>query len=254
MMLEGKVAIITGAVGGIGLDAVRIFVEQGAKVLVADLNQDAADNVAAQYGDKASGCAVNVSDYASVKAMVDTAVQRFGTLTTIVNNAGISIPTPLMDDGIGENFQKHVAVNQVGVMNGMTAAARAFIELGVPGVIINTSSIYAEMAAEMTFSYNVSKAAVTMMTKCGALELAPHKIRVVGVAPGRVDTPMLHQAKALGVWDQMQREQMRNEFTQPEEIANVMAFLASDASNAINGSVVAAEDGYLSYKFPLVPK
>ncbi len=92
------------------------------------------------------------------------------------------------------------------------------------GVISNISSIYGTKAAEMTFSDNCSKAAVNMITESAALELAPHGIRVVGVAPGRVDTPMLHKGKALGIWDHMCKEKMRGKVIQPEEIAAVLAF------------------------------
>ena len=129
-----------------------------------------------------------------------------------------------------------------------------FKDLGIHGVILNTSSIYGLMDAEMTFTYNVSKAAVDMMTKCAALELAPYNIRVAAVAPGRVDTPMLRQYEALGLWEHIRREQMRNEFTQPSEIADVFAFLASAESNCINGSTVCAEDGFLNFKYPLLPQ
>lgn len=248
MRLKDKVAVITGGAGGIGAEAVRVFINEGAKVLVADLNQEGADKVAALYGDNAKGYAVDVTNSDSVKEMMDAAVSHFGTLDIVVNNAGISITKGLLEDGIFENFQTVTNINQYGVLYGNVHGAKTFIELGKPGVIINTSSIYGELAAEMTFSYNVSKAAVTMMTKNAALEFAPHNIRVVGIAPGRVDTPMLQQAKALGWWDKMRKQQMRQTFTQPEEIANVMAFLASDESNCINGSVIAAEDGYLSFK------
>lgn len=248
MVLTDKVAIITGGASGIGAEIVRIFIEHGAKVLVADLNQEGADKIAAQYGEQAKGHAADVSNSDSVKAMVDMAVEHFGTLDVIVNNAGVSFAKGLLEDDIFDNFQSVTNINQFGVLHGSVYCAKKLIELDKPGVIINMSSIYAQMAAEMTFSYNVSKAAVTMMTKSAALELAPYNIRVVGVAPGRVNTPMLQQAKELGLWDKMRNEQMRREFTEPEEIANVVAFLASDASNCINGTVVSAEDGYLNFK------
>jgi NAD(P)-dependent dehydrogenase (short-subunit alcohol dehydrogenase family) len=140
------------------------------------------------------------------------------------------------------------------VYYGILAAAKKLQSLGKPGVIINTSSIYGTMASEMTFSYNTSKAAVDMMTKCAALELAPLNIRVVAVAPGRVDTPMLRQYEALGLWDHIRREQMRGEFTQPAEIANIFAFLASEESNCINGVTVMADDGFAQFKYPLLPE
>ncbi len=251
MRLKNKVAIITGGAGGIGLETVRVFVKEGANVLIADLKEEDAKKAAEEFGDSASGHGVDVSDSEGVKAMVDAAVERFGSLDIMVNNAGISIPCGLQDKKIFSNFNTHVAVNQVGVLNGIFHAANKMVELKKHGVIINTTSIYGTMAAEFTFSYNVSKSAVNMMTKGAALELAKHKIRVVGIAPGRVQTPMLEEARELGVWDHMKNEQMRREFTQPVEIANVMAFVASDEGNVLNGSNIACEDGYLSFKYPL---
>ena len=184
--------------------------------------------------------------------MLTAACDRFGTLDVVINNAGIGAPKPLLEHDPVADWDTVTAVNQRGVYHGILAAGKAFTRLGKPGVIINTSSVYGQMAAEMTFTYNVSKAAVDMMTKCAALELAPHKIRVVAVAPGRVDTPLLRQYEALGLWDHIRREQMRATFTQPEEIANVMAFLASDEANCINGVTVTADDGFTSFKYPLL--
>ena len=251
MRLENKVAVVTGASGGIGQEIVRKFVAEGARVLAVDLNADAVEQLAAGYGDEVSALAVDVTDYTQVEGMVSAAVERFGSFDVMLNNAGIAPPKPLLEHDPDADWNAVTAVNQKGVYHGILAAARKLIELGKPGVILNTSSIYGSIAAELSFTYNVSKSAVDMMTKCAALELAPHGIRVAAVAPGRVNTPMLQQAKALGIWDQMRREQMRGEFTEPEEIANVFAFLASDEANCINGSTVAAEDGYLSFKFPL---
>jgi len=252
MRLKNKVAVVTGASGGIGQEIVRKFVAEGARVLAVDLNADAVEQLAAGYSDAVSALAVDVTDYAQVEGMVSTAVERLGGFDVMVNNAGIAPPKPLLDHDPEADWNAVTAVNQKGVYHGILAAARKLIELGKSGVILNTSSVYGSMAAELSFTYNVSKSAVDMMTKCAALELAPHGIRVAAVAPGRVDTPMLQKGKALGIWDQMRREQIRGEFTQPEEIANVFAFLASDEANCINGSTVAAEDGYLSFKFPLV--
>lgn len=254
MRLKDKVAVITGATGGIGQEIVRVFVAEGARVLAVDLDQAQADQLAAKYDGQVKGMAVDVSDYAQVQQMIDTAVDHFGTLDVVINNAGISIPKMLLEHDPAVDFDLTTQVNQKGVYHGILAGARKFIALGKPGVILNTSSIYAQMAAEMSFVYNVSKAAVDMMTKSAALELAPHGIRVAAVAPGRVDTPMLRQAEELGLWEQLRKEQMRGEFTQPVEIANVFAFLASDDANCINGSTVAAEDGYLNFKYPLVPQ
>jgi len=253
MRLAGKVAVVTGACGGIGREIVRKFVAEGARVLAADLDQRQADELAEQYSGQVRSMAVDVSKYVEVEAMVTAAVDAFGTLDTVVNNAGIGNAKPLLEHEPVADFDPLTNVNQKGVYYGILAAARELRRLEKPGVILNTSSVYGRMAAELTFSYNVSKAAVDMMTKCAALELAPLGIRVVAVAPGRVDTPMLRQFEALGLWEHIRREQMRNEFTQPKEIADIFAFLASDDANCINGSTVYADDGYLGFKYPLTP-
>jgi len=253
MRLNNKVTVVTGACGGIGRAIVDKFVKEGARVLAVDLNQEQAEQLAAAYSGEVAGLAVDVTDYAQVEQMLETAVHHFGTLDVVINNAGIGNAKMLLEHDPREDFDVITGVNQKGVYHGILAGGRKFVALGKPGVILNTSSIYGQMAAEMTFSYNVSKAAVDMMTKCAALELAPHNIRVAAVAPGRVDTPMLRQYKEVGLWDHIRKEQMRGEFTQPAEIADVFAFLASAESNCINGSTVCAEDGFLNFKYPLVP-
>lgn len=252
MRLEDKVAVVTGACGGIGQAIVAKFVAEGASVIVADLDGAQAQQVAATFGDKARGLAVDVTDFGQVEAMVDAAVEHFGTLDVVVNNAGIGNPKPLLDHDPVADFDLVTRVNQKGVYHGILAGGRKLRALGKAGVILNTSSVYGQMAAEMSFSYNASKAAVDMMTKCAALELAPLGIRVCAVAPGRVDTPLLRQYEALGLWEHIRKEQMRGEFTQPPEIADVFAFLASEEANCINGSTVCAEDGFINFKYPLL--
>ncbi|NOR20236.1 MAG: SDR family oxidoreductase [Xanthomonadales bacterium] len=253
MRLEGKVAVLTGAVGGIGSAIVEKFVAEGAKVVAADLNSEALQQLEAKYGDSVKGIVTDVSDYQQVARMVDTAVETFGTLDIVMNNAGIGALKRLIDHDPAEDFDFAIKVNQNGVYYGILAAAKKFEALGKPGVIINTSSIYGTMTAEMSFSYNTSKAAVDMMTKSAALELAPLNIRVVAMAPGRCDTPLLREYEKVGLWEHIKKEQMRG-LTQPYEIANVFAFLASEESNCINGCTVYGDDGFLQFKFPLEPK
>lgn len=252
MRLDNKVAVVTGACGGIGQAIVKKFVEEGARVIVADLDREKAGEIAAPFGDKARGLAVDVTDFSQVESMVDEAVSHFGSLDVVVNNAGIGVPKPLLEHDPVADFDHVTQVNQKGVYHGILAGGRKLQALGKPGAILNTSSIYGQMAAEMSFTYNTSKAAVDMMTKCAALEFAPYNIRVCAVAPGRVDTPLLRQYEELGLWEHIRKEQMRAEFTQPEEIADVFAFLASTEANCINGSTVYAEDGFMNFKYPLL--
>lgn len=254
MKLANKVVVVTGALGGIGRETVRVMVEEGAKVVAADLNGDDLKTFSEQYDGRVVGVATDVRCYDDVEKLINTAVENFGSLDVIINNAGIANPKPLLDHDHAIDFDSVMAVNQKGVYFGILAAARKFVELGKPGVILNTSSVYGKMAAEMTLSYNVSKASVDMMTKCAALELAPHGIRVVAVAPGRVDTAMLRLYEAVGLWNHISKEQMRDKHTEPREIANVFAFLAADESNCINGTTIYADDGFTNFKFPLNPQ
>ncbi|MCR9981766.1 SDR family oxidoreductase [Vibrio diabolicus] len=252
MELINKTAIVTGAAGGIGQAIIAKLREQGAKVLAVDISEQSLQMYASFGSKQLETFVADVTDYQQVEAMVKYAVKQFGSLDIMVNNAGIGAPKPLLEHDPIADFEPISKVNQNGVYYGILAAGRQFQAQGTPGVILNTSSVYAQMASEMTFTYNVSKAAVDMMTKCAALELAPLDIRVCAVAPGRVDTPMLRQYEEIGLWNHIRKEQMRQNFTQPEEIANVVAFLVSEKANCINGCTISASDGFENFKYPLM--
>ncbi|EGQ8297844.1 SDR family NAD(P)-dependent oxidoreductase [Vibrio parahaemolyticus] len=252
MELINKTAIVTGAAGGIGQSIIAKLREQGAKVLAVDISEQSLQMYTSFDSKQLGTFVADVTDYQQVEAMVTCAVEQFGSLDIMVNNAGIGAPKPLLDHDPIADFEPISKVNQNGVYYGILAAGRQFQAQGTPGVILNTSSVYARMASEMTFTYNVSKAAVDMMTKCAALELAPLGIRVCAVAPGRVDTPMLRQYEEIGLWNHIRKEQMRQNFTQPEEIADVVAFLVSEKANCINGCTISASDGFENFKYPLM--
>lgn len=252
MRLKNKTAVVTGAAGGIGQAIIAKLIKEGAKVLAVDLSSKAL-SVFEQYpSDQVQTLKVDVTDFQQVSSMIHHAAECFGQFDIIINNAGIGAAKPLLEHDPSVDFESITQVNQYGVYHGIVAAGQYFQSQGSKGVIINTSSVYAQMASEMTFSYNVSKAAVDMMTKCAALEFSSLGVRVCAVAPGRVDTPMLRQYEALGLWDHIRKEQMRNTMTQPEEIADVVAFLASDEANCINGCTVSASDGFENFKYPLM--
>ncbi|MFW1250329.1 SDR family NAD(P)-dependent oxidoreductase [Vibrio parahaemolyticus] len=252
MELINKTAIVTGAAGGIGQAIIAKLREQGAKVLAVDISEQSLQMYTSFDSKQLGTFVADVTDYQQVEAMVKCAVEQFGSLDIMVNNAGIGAPKPLLDHDPIAYFEPISKVNQNGVYYGILAAGRQFQAQGTPGMILNTSSVYARMASEMTFTYNVSKAAVDMMTKCAALELAPLGIRVCAVAPGRVDTPMLRQYEEIGLWNHIRKEQMRQNFTQPEEIADVVAFLVSEKANCINGCTISASDGFENFKYPLM--
>lgn len=254
MSLNGKVAILTGACGGIGRAIARTFVSRGARVLATDLSVDALAELQRELGDAVATMVLDVTDFTAVTGAMDRAVETFGTLDIVLNNAGIGSAKPLLEHDPAQDYDTIAAVNQNGVYYGTLAAGRKLVELDRPGVIINTSSVYGTLASELTFSYNVSKAAVDMITKCAALEFAPHNIRVCAVAPGRVNTPILEGYKALRLLEHITREQMRERLIEPEEIARVVAFLASEDASCINGTTVEAADGFSGFKYPLTQR
>lgn len=252
MRLEGKVALITGGASGIGLATVRKFVREGAKVMIADINLEQAEAVAEQiagegFEGSVAAIGVNVAIFTEVEAAVARAAEVFGKLDVIFNNAGIAGGKPLLDHDPEVDYAPMIRVDQDGVYYGILAAGRQFRDQGTGGVIISTSSIYGEQAAELAFTYSAAKAAVISFTRSAAYELAEFGVRAVAITPGRVGTAIINQFS-----DELKTtfasEQMRNAMTEPEEIANVVAFLASDESNVINGTVVHVDDGYSSFK------
>lgn len=249
MTLKDQAIIVTGGASGIGHASALELARQGANLIIADFDIDGAERVAAEVqalGVKAFAYKVDVSDPAAVEALVDFAVETLGTLTGVFNNAGISKSQSLLEMDPA-SYRRVIEVDQFSVYYGLHYGARKMVELGVKGVFVNTASIYGSVAAKGSFNYNAAKAAVIAMTRSGALELAEHGIRVTAVAPGFIDTPM------MGQLDQAARaalaaQHVTNKLISPEKVASVVAFLFSDAASAVNGSTVAADDGFLAFK------
>lgn len=250
MGLAGKVAVITGAGSGIGRATAAKFCGEGAKVIVAEYDENSGRKVAEELA-AAGGEVVfqhtNVAEFDQVERAVDRAVEEYGTLDVMFNNAGIGHYTPLLEHE-PKDYDRVVKVNQYGVYYGILAAGRKMRDLGSEGVIVNTASVFSFLASPGVFGYHAAKGAVKMMTQAGALELAPFGIRVVAVAPGTVDTPIIQGYKDMGLKEVLARGQMRRKLIQPEQIADVVALLATDEANVINGSVVMADDGYAGFK------
>ncbi|WMT42925.1 SDR family oxidoreductase [Paenibacillus sp. D2_2] len=245
-----RVAVITGSASGIGKSTALKFAAEGDRVVVADFNEQAGQAVVDEIkanGGEAIFVKTDVSKFEDVEALVEQAVKTFGRIDVMFNNAGIGRLTPVLDQKL-EDYQAVINVNQHGVAYGIIAAGKKMREMGIHGVIINTASVFGFLASPGTFAYHASKGAVIMMTKSAALELSPHGIRVVAVAPGAVDTPIIQGYKDQGLVDAMKSKVMGNKLTQPEQIADTVYLLSTPNASAINGSVVMADEGYASFK------
>ena len=189
--LAGKVAIVTGGASGIGAGIVEKFLAEDARVVIADIERDRGEDFAASLGADAVFRLTDVSDPDQVGALVAAAVDTFGGLDVMVNNAGVSsrMHRSFLDDDLAD-FQRVMSVNLLGVMAGTRDAARQMATSG-GGSIINMSSIGGIQAGGGVMTYRASKAAVIMFTKSAAIELAHYEVRVNAIAPGNIPTPLL---------------------------------------------------------------
>ncbi|MDQ8037291.1 MAG: SDR family NAD(P)-dependent oxidoreductase [Pedobacter sp.] len=248
MELKNQVIIVTGGASGIGLHACQQLAAKGARLIVADFNIEGAEKAATDLvkaGTQAHAFKVDVAKAESVETMVDFAVEKFGTLNGIFNNAGIGLVKPFLDMEPA-SYHRVIDVDQHSVYYGMYYAARKMVALGAKGTFVNTASIYGSMASVGSFNYNAAKAAVIMMTRSGALELAQHGIRVVAVAPGFINTPILGNDAAMK--DALGKQHLHGKLIEPEKVASVVAFLFTDAASAITGSTIPVEDGFQVFK------
>jgi glucose 1-dehydrogenase len=248
--LLDRVAVVTGGGGGIGRATALELAELGASVVVADLDERSA-RLSAQAvidgGGQATACCVDVTSPQEHARLMAHALQAFGRVDVMVNNAGVAQGGALLD-WTPEMVERVTAVNQHGVLYGIQAAARVMQSVGRGGVIINVGSIYGELATLYCIGYQATKAAVEIMTKVAAHELAPYGIRVVNVAPGVVETTMIDDYRKAGLAERMAKKHMRGALVQPEQVARVIALLATDAASVINGTTVFADDGFSAFK------
>lgn len=250
LALTDRVAVVTGGGGGIGRATALELAALGARVVVADLDEASARRSALaveERGGQAAACRVDVTSPDQHARLMAHALEAFGRVDVMVNNAGIAQGGALLD-WTPEMVERVTAVNQHGVLYGIQAAARVMRDAGRGGVILNVGSIYGELATLYCIGYQATKAAVEIMTKVAAHELAPHGIRVVNVAPGVVDTTMIEDYRRSGLVDRMAKKHMRGALVQPEQVARLIALLATDAASVVNGTTVFADDGFSAFK------
>jgi NAD(P)-dependent dehydrogenase (short-subunit alcohol dehydrogenase family) len=242
---ENKVAMVTGAGSGIGEAIARRMAEEGARVVVADVNEQAARQVAAaieREGRTAVAVLQDVADPASVEKSVNFSLEKFGRLDVAVNNAGITGDLAPLADYSLEGWNKVIAVNLGGVFYGMKYQIPAMLRSG-GGSIVNIASILGSVAARNSAGYNSAKHGVVGLTKSAALEYSADGIRVNAIGPGYIDTPLL---KALDkeVYDGLVDLHPIGRLGQPEEVAELALFLASDRASFVTGSYHVADGGY----------
>jgi 3alpha(or 20beta)-hydroxysteroid dehydrogenase len=240
--LEGKVALISGAARGMGEKTARLFVQEGASVVLGDILPEVKD-VAESLGDKAIGLTLDVTQAQSWRDAVNAGEERFGKIDVLVNNAGILVMDELAKT-TDETFKRIFDVNAFGPFLGMREVAPA-IERAGGGAIVNLSSVEGLGGNRFLIAYSGSKFAVRGMTKSAAIELARKGIRVNSVHPGGIDTPMV-QAFLPGDEDRKNfigKQAPMRRMGKPEEIAEAVAFLASDAASYITGAELAIDGG-----------
>ncbi|OBJ47316.1 SDR family NAD(P)-dependent oxidoreductase [Mycobacterium sp. 1423905.2] len=252
--LDGKVAVVTGGASGIGRGLVERFVAAGARVVVADVQENLGRDLAGALGPSAWFQRADVSDPEQVGALVTTAVEKFGGLHVMVNNAGVSgtMHRRFLDDDLAD-FHRVMAVNVLGVMAGTRDAARHMADHG-GGSIINLTSIGGIQAGGGVMTYRASKAAVIQFTKSAAIELAHWEIRVNAIAPGNIPTGILASgvanmdAEQIAEYEARTRQTMRDDRPlkregTPDDVAEAALYLASERSRYVTGIVLPVDGG-----------
>ncbi len=242
--LDGKVALVSGGASGIGAAHVRLFAREGARVVSGDIQKDLGARVAAEAneaGGEVIFVRLDVTSGESWAAAVAAAVSRFGTLTTLVNNAGIYHPGGVTDE-TEEGWQRMIAINQTGVWYGMRAAMPELAKSG-NGAVVNISSLYGMVGSPGSLSYHATKAAVRLMSKSAALEFVTQGVRVNTILPGQIRTPILgdltpEMDAAIKAAIPMGR------MGDPEDIAYGSVYLCSDEAKYVTGAELVIDAGW----------
>ncbi len=247
--MAAAIALITGAAQGIGYASAEALINDGFRVAIADINADAVNEVALRLGERAFPLVCDVGDSEQIHGSFEEVEAELGAVSVLVNNAGIAPGGDFLETSADE-FRTVLEVNLLGTFVATQRAARSMIENGIRGAIVNMSSINARVAIPTIPAYCASKGGIMQLTKAAALSLAPHGIRVNAVGPGSIDTAMMAGVNADEA--AMQRVMSRTPLGrvgEPEEIASIVAFLASDKASYITGETIYADGGRLALNY-----
>jgi glucose 1-dehydrogenase len=249
MSLANKVAIVTGGNSGIGKAVVLELAKQGAGVVIDYVSHpEATDELTKQMtalGESVIGVRADVSKLDDLERLFAAAVEKFGRVDIMVNNAGVETRTSLLDTTEAE-YDKILTINLKSAFFGTQLAAKQMIKQGGGGRIINMTSIHEDWPMPGNIPYCLSKGGMRMLTRTAALELASHNILVVGVAPGAVATPInLATMNDPALLQKLNAAIPLGRMGKPEEIANIVAFLASDAASYITATTIIADGGMM---------
>ena len=249
--LEGKVALVTGGASGIGKAIVETFVHEGARVLIADVNDAATAALIGALGHNyADGATVDVRDEQAVQRMVAQAVRRFGRLDIAVNNAGVGGFSPVQSYPL-EDWDRVIGITLTGTFLCIKHEAAHLIGQGSGGSIINIASLNAIQPTEGFAAYCSAKAGVAMLTKVAALELGRHKIRVNAIGPGLIHTPATEPMTAVpGLEDAFIHEAPIGRAGEPDDVARLARYLAGDDSSLMTGQTLYLDGGASLNKYP----
>ncbi len=249
MNLDGKVAIVTGGNSGIGKAIVLSLAEAGAKVVIDYVANEAAteelEKQIAALGESAIGVEADVSKVEDLQRLVTTAVETFGRLDVMVNNAGIETRTSVLDTSEAQ-YQRVLDINLKSAFFGTQLAAKQMIAQGGGGRIINITSVHEDWPMPDNTPYCLSKGGMRMLTRTAGVELAPHGICVVGVGPGAVNTPINAQTEAdPAKLKTLDAAIPLGRLAEPSEIGSVVAFLAGDGASYVTATTVFVDGGIM---------
>jgi len=247
--LKDKVAIVTGGNSGIGLAIVLELAKQGANIAIDYVAHpeatEALEKQVSALGDQAIGVQADVSKVADLQNLIAAAVKAFGHVDVMVNNAGVETRTSVLDTP-EEQYDKVLAVNLKSAFFGTQLAAQQMIKQGGGGRIINITSVHEDWPMPGNTAYCVSKGGMRMLTRTAGVELAPHNILVVGVGPGAVETPInLSTMNDPELMKKLDAAIPLGRMARPEEIASLVAFVASDGASYVTATTIFADGGIM---------